>query len=131
MRNVFRKPLTWMVIAECVVVAALILVAWTVIGSAVQQAAAAPGAQPSSSAPAGSAETPSPDGPPTAGPTAHAPLPGLNLDTAFWRVRLVELNRDQVFFEQLEWRIVHSGMDVAKRYLETVVLPSLARAERQ
>ena len=128
MRQLLRNPLTWMVIAECVVVAALIFVAWNAIDSAVQQTAAAPGAQ-TSAAPADTA-TASPDAPPVAGPTARAPLPGLNLDSAFWRVRLSELNRDQVFFEQLEWRIVHSGMDVAQRYLETVVLPSLARAER-
>ena len=128
MRQLLRNPLTWMVIAECVVVAALIFVAWNAIDSAVQETAAAPGAQ-TSAAPADTA-TASPDAPPVAGPTARAPLPGLNLDSAFWRVRLSELNRDQVFFEQLEWRIVHSGMDVAQRYLETVVLPSLARAER-
>lgn len=128
MRALFWKPLTWMVIAECVVVAALIFVAWNVIGS-VHHAAAAPRAQSSAAAPPGSA-TPSPDEMSVASPTARSPLPGLNLDSAFWRLRLSELNRDQVFFEQLEWRIVHSGMDAARRYLETVVLPSLARAER-
>ena len=129
MRELLRKPLTWMVIAECVVVTALVIVAWNVIGAAVQQAVAAQGAQ-SSAASAGSAETPSPEDLAVASPTARAPLPGLNIDSAFWRIRLSELNRDQVFFEQLEWRIVHSGMDAAQRYLETVVLPSLARAER-
>jgi hypothetical protein len=45
-------------------------------------------------------------------------------------MRLGQLNRDQVIFEQLEWRLVHSAMDTLQRYLETVVLPSIARAER-
>ncbi len=60
-----------------------------------------------------------------------AQLPGLNLSSAFWRARLGQLNRDQVFFEQLEWRIIHSAMDAVNRYLETVVLPSIAGAERR
>ena len=55
----------------------------------------------------------------------------LNLSSAFWRLRLGRLNQDQVFFEQLEWRIVHDAMDAAQRYVETVVLPSIARAERR
>jgi hypothetical protein len=57
-------------------------------------------------------------------------LPGLNLDARFWQLRLSQLNRDQVFFEQLEWRVVKSAMDAAQGYLETVVLPSITRAER-
>jgi hypothetical protein len=52
------------------------------------------------------------------------------LNAAFWRLRLDRLNQDQVIFEQLEWHIVHNAMDAAKRYVETVVLPSIARAER-
>jgi hypothetical protein len=56
-------------------------------------------------------------------------LPGLNLDSWFWRQRLAEINREQVVLEQLEWRIVHSAMATLKQYLETVVLPSVRRAE--
>ena len=33
-------------------------------------------------------------------------------------------------FEQLEWRVIHVAMDAARGYLETVVLPSVDRAER-
>ena len=54
----------------------------------------------------------------------------LNLDSAFWRDRLQQLNRDQVIFERLEWRIVHNAMDAARRYLETVVLPAIEEAEK-
>ncbi|TAN31523.1 hypothetical protein EPN29_12760 [bacterium] len=134
MRNLWRKPLTWMVLGECAVVAALILAAWNVIAAATQPVAAALAAQnPSRDSVAGaSAEggsTPAP-GLSTHRPPARSPLPGLNLDRAFWRIRLGQLNRDQVDFEQLEWGIVHSAMDAARRYLETVVLPSVERAER-
>jgi hypothetical protein len=58
-------------------------------------------------------------------------LPGLNLDTAFWRNHLTQLNREQVILEQIEWRIVHNAMNVMRRYLETVVLPSITQAERR
>jgi hypothetical protein len=58
-------------------------------------------------------------------------LPGLNLDTAFWRNHLSQLNREQVILEQIEWRIVHNAMNVMRRYLETVVLPSITQAERR
>jgi hypothetical protein len=58
-------------------------------------------------------------------------LPGLNLDTVFWRNHLSQLNREQVILEQIEWRIVHNAMNVIRRYLETVVLPSITQAERR
>jgi hypothetical protein len=57
-------------------------------------------------------------------------LPGLNVDSRFWRQRLAELNQGENAFEQLEWRIVHAGMDAARRYVKSVVMPALARAER-
>jgi hypothetical protein len=63
-------------------------------------------------------------------PAPRPLLPGLNLDTRFWRNHLGQLNREQVILEQIEWRIVHNAMDVIRRYLETVVLPSVSRAER-
>ena len=104
-----------MVIAECVVVALLIVVVWNVIAaSAVQHAAAAPAQAVTVGA----------------GPTSQVQLPGLNMNGGFWRVRLDQLNRDQVFFGQLERRIVRNAMDAAQGYLETVVLPSTTRAER-
>ena len=62
---------------------------------------------------------------------APTPVPGLNLDTNFWRLRLAELNHGEASFEALEWKLVHSAMDAAHRYVESVVLPSIARAERR
>jgi len=61
---------------------------------------------------------------------ADALLSGLNLDSRFWRQRLGELNQGENSFEQLEWRMVQAGMDAARRYVKSVVMPALARAER-
>lgn len=129
MRNLLRKPLTWMILAEFAVVAALTLMAWHVLAAHPrQQTAAPPGAATSAGSPAATAQA-SPVVPTPAKAVARQ-LPGLNVDSAFWRLRLVELNRDEAAFEQLEWRIVHSAMDTTRRYIESVVLPSVLQAER-
>ena len=127
MRNLLRKPLTWMVIAECIVVAGLVLLVWSLVVSAAAQHPGMAQVQ-AADAPWGPA-TPSPELS-TPRSKAHPQLPGLNLDAGFWRTRLGQLNRDQMSFEQLEWRIVHHAMEVMHRYLETVVLPAITRAER-
>jgi len=130
MRNLLRQPLTWMVIAECVVVALLILVVWNVVATAAVQRAATAPAQAIDS-PAAPSDSPLPEMSVGAGQARQIQLPGLNVDAGFWRSRLNQLNRDQVFFEQLEWRIVRNAMDAAQAYLETVVLPSITRAEQR
>ena len=128
MRKLLRQPLTWMVIAECVVVTMLIVVVWNVVAAAaVQHAAAAPPQAVDS--PATASDSPLPDVTVGAGQARQVQLPGLNIDAGFWRSRLNQLNRDQVFFEQLEWRITRNAMDAAQGYLDTVVLPSITRAE--
>ena len=128
MRNLIRTPLTWLVLAEFLVVGALIAVAWNVAGGAARAAQGAP----SLSVPLSSDDgaSPLPDIPQTGTPGLRGPLPGLNLDTVFWRLRLQQLNRDQVILEELEWRIVHGAMEALHRYLETVVMPSIQAAER-
>jgi hypothetical protein len=129
MRKLIRSPLTWMVAAEVAVVVALAVVAWNVLVPATRPAAASPALVP----PDASADvsTPLPDLPVLNPQHQLGPLPGLNLDSGFWRERLAQLNRDQVDLEQLEWRIVHSAEDAAKHYVETVVLPAIQRAERE
>ncbi len=128
MRNLIRSPLTWMVLLEFVVVGFLVVVAWNFIATATRPAFASPSLEvPSSSGDVGSSL---PDLSAAARPGPRGPLPGLNLESAFWRVRLAQLNREQVVLEQLEWRIVHSAMEALKRYLETVVLPAILRAEK-
>lgn len=127
MRYLLRKPLTWMILAECIVVATLALLVWHLFAASHDQAAAAP---------LGASAPLSPDATASASPglpilpnAIARQLPGLNVDPGFWRLRLAELNRDEAAFEQLEWRIVHSAMDTTQRYVESVVLPSVMRAE--
>ena len=127
MRNLIRTPLTWLVLAEFAVVGALMVVTWNVVGSAARGGLAAP--QSAAPAPATDDPSPLPDIPEPSRPGLRGPLPGLNLDSAFWRQRLQELNRDQALFVELEWRVVHASMDAIHRYLETVVLPSIRAAE--
>ncbi|HEY8862704.1 MAG TPA: hypothetical protein VIO37_00845 [Candidatus Dormibacteraeota bacterium] len=130
MRNLLRKPLTWIVIGECVVVAVLLVVVWNVVAASVMRHAV--GAQVQAvEAPAKTFSSPLPDLGRVTKPAPRLQLPGLNLDAGFWRNHLTQLNREQVILEQIEWRIVHNAMDVIHRYLETVVLPSISRAERR
>ncbi len=127
MRNLVRKPLTWMVVAECVVVAALLTIVWNlVVPAAVHHMSVGPVV---ADAPSVDATPSLPAIPESEPPQVPGPLPGLNVDSGFWKARLGALNQDQVFFEQLEWRLVHTAMDAARRYLESVVLPSVTHAE--
>lgn len=126
MRNVLRSPLTWMIVLEFVVVGALVALAWTMVASASRPALASPavgGPEPTDDA------TPALPDLPLLSPGTHGPVPGLNLDSRFWRSRLAQLNRDEALLVQLEWRIVHSAMDAIQRYVETVVLPAIRHAE--
>ena|ERR1700737_2997442 len=122
-----RNPLTWMVITELVVVSLLVVAAWNVLATAAKPVLASPALQ----LPGSAAEPSRPGLPDQSGkrPDQRGPLPGLNLDSTFWQQRLRQLNREQAYFEQLEWRIVHAAMDSLKRYLDTVVLPSIVHAE--
>jgi hypothetical protein len=129
MRNMLRKPLTWVVIAECVVVAVLLVVVWNVVAASVTRHALGAPVQ-AVEAPTKTFSSPLPGLGRVTKPALRPLLPGLNLDTGFWRNHLGQLNREQVILEQIEWRIVHNAMDVIRRYLETVVLPSVSRAER-
>src|SRR5437763_12755470 len=116
MRNFIRSPLTWAVVAELLVVGALLVVAWNAIGSAARTAVAIPAVAAPAAGPTDEA-VPLPDIPAVTGQGARGPLPGLNLDSAFWRSKLAELNRDQAALAQLEWRVVHAGMVAAKDYV--------------
>jgi hypothetical protein len=117
MRNLLRKPLPWIVICECAIVAALAMVAWQMVAS-----------QPVSPGSGVLAAAPTPANAQAAAPVDPL-LRGLNLDSRFWRQRLGELNQGENSLEQLEWRIVHAATDTARRYVKSVVMPALARAE--
>jgi len=130
MGRLLVKPLTWMVLAEIVVVAAFVGVAWHMVAGVTHNPVVPLVLPPSTAAPDdASAPDVSPDliNPPDPG---VAPLlPGLNVDPAFWRVRLAALNEAEAQVEALEWRIVHSAMDTVKRYVDSVVVPAVERAE--
>ena len=131
MRKFIRSPLTWLVVAEMVVVGGLLVVAWNVVGSSPHAVAGAPvQAAPPAVSDSSIDTSPLPDIPGLTGQGVRGPLPGLNLNSAFWRSRLVELNRDQVLLAQLEWRLVHAAMAAAESYVKDVVLPAVRRAER-
>jgi hypothetical protein len=126
MFNWIRNPLTWMVFAELVVVSLLVVVAWNVVATVAKPALASPVLQWP-----GSEAAPSRPAPPDVSgnkPDQRGPLPGLNLDSGFWQQRLRQLNREEAYFEQLEWRIVHAATDTIKRYLDVVVLPAIVHA---
>ncbi|MEO8745185.1 MAG: hypothetical protein ABI334_01290 [Candidatus Dormiibacterota bacterium] len=127
MRKLLRKPLTWMVVAECFLMAVLFVLVWNMAASAAVHHAAS--AAPAPDATTDVAASPLPAVPATDPPASRGPLPGLNVDPGFWRTRLRELNGDQVFFEQLEWRIVHSATNAMKDYIESVVMPAVVHAE--
>jgi hypothetical protein len=128
MRNLIRSPLTWLVAAEIVVLGAIVAVAWNVVASAGHSSVP----QSIAEAPQAGEDTGSniPELPQLQNPASRGPLPGLAVDPSFWRQRLGNLNADQVYLEQLEWQIVRSTEDAINRYLETVVLPAISRAER-
>jgi hypothetical protein len=130
MRKMLRKPLTWIVVGECLVVAVLLVVVWNAVAASVMRHAVGWPVQ-ASEAPAKAFSSPLPGLGGITKPSPRPQLPGLNLDAGFWRDRLSQLNREQVILEQIEWRIVHNAMNVMHRYLETVVLPSISRAERR
>jgi hypothetical protein len=127
MRRLVRAPLTWMIVAECAVVGALLLVAWHVIAGVAAPGPAAPLIFPAVEASPAETTLPAAGLPP--GASTHGPPPGLNVGIAFWRLRLAGLNRDQAEFEAMEWRITHAVMEAARDYLETVVLPAVRHAE--
>lgn len=117
-----------MVAAELAVVTALVVVAWNVVASANRSVPIVPVIQ----APDVTSDpsSPLPQVPDVNRHASRGPLPSLNLDSAFWRDRLAQLNADQMELARLEWQLVHSAMAAAQHYVETVVLPAVHRAEQ-
>jgi hypothetical protein len=132
--TLFRPPLVFLVMAEAALVAVLGAVSWHVwqdrFGSAPAAVASQPAAPPSFTTrqPAlpGSPSPPATTPPPT--PQA-GPSPGVRSDSSFLARELVELNRVEQTFEDLEWRATKAIVDGIQRYLEGVVLPSIERSE--
>src|SRR3989442_14757259 len=111
-----------MVMAELVVVVALVLVAWHTFAGAL-----GPRSTPEIGFPAAEA-SPADTALPAAGVTAgggayHGPFPGLNLGIGFWRSHLGNLNRDEAAFEALEWRVTPAVMAGGRALVETGAPP--------
>lgn len=129
MQALLRKPLTWMIVAEVCVLAALFGVTIHVLAGARHDSLPALILPEATALPDTPFADVSPDvlSPPE--PSGTQLLPGLNVDPAFWRARLAGLNEAEAQFEALEWRIVHSALDTVERYVDTVVVPAVERAE--
>jgi hypothetical protein len=120
-----------MVIGEIIVVTALGLVSWHMLAGVAAGGPPAPLVIPQATVPPDGGGVPDvPAGVLTPPGSTTAPLlPGLNVDPAFWRARLAALNEAEAQVEALEWRIVHSALDTIRRYVDSVVLPAVERAE--
>ena len=116
----------WIVLCEVLVMFALFAVSWRVY-QAHRPVPSAGAASPTALAPAAGSPLPSESSPslrpnPTAAPSSRPPQ-------AF-PVDLGQLNRDQAELERAEDALLTSLVRAAGGYLETVVLPAVARAER-
>src|SRR5260370_6288405 len=109
MRRLVRAPLTWMIVAECVVVGTLLLVAWHVIAGVAAPGHAAPLSFPAVEASPADAALPA-AGVTSAGGKTHGPPPGLNVGVAFWRVRLSSLTPGPAGVAGMAWRIARAGI---------------------
>jgi hypothetical protein len=134
----FRPPLVWLVSAEVVLVAILGAVAWHVWQERMPIGGHAAAGVPQVTAPAlgptsrpGSRPRPQSPAPPVPGTTPRAgPTPGIRTDPDFLSRQLVELNRVEATFADLEWRVTRAVVDAIQRYVQGVVLPSIERSER-
>src|SRR5260370_10992492 len=109
MGRLVRAALTWMIVAECVVVGTLLLVAWHVVAGVVAPGPAAPLIFPAVEASPADTALPA-AGAPSAGAKPHGPPPGLNVGIAFWRLRPSSLDRGPAELEAMGLQVTHAGM---------------------
>src|SRR5258708_21445832 len=98
MRHLIRKPITWMVAAEIVVVAALVVASWYFLAGGRPSSDLQALLLPSSTPQADSAASIPPDALVPPQPSAMRLLPGLNVDPTFWQKRLEPRDRAQAHF---------------------------------
>ena len=142
MRRLLTLPLSYLVIAETLVVAALGFAGWRLLERirTPSPASAVVAATPAAAGPrASSTTTPQPAAPPrvTAPPRATAAPPGPALpavgsatDPAYWAGRLGRLNSDQADLQKLQWQVIQAVKSAAERYLREVVLTAVTAAQR-
>ena len=143
-RLLFRPPLVYVTITECVLIAAIIALTLHIWhsrqpgnaspGQAAVAAQAGPAATSTSSRAGRSSGTapttpiPSPFPAPGPGSPQAGPTPGTRTDSAFVSRQMNELNRVEATFEDLEWRMTKAIADGIEHYVEHVVLPSIDRS---
>jgi hypothetical protein len=127
-RRLLRMPLAWLIMGEVVLTMLLGAWAWHVFGSTQRQPAVG-SEEPiwTQPAPSRTASPPAfPVRPAHVSPAARA-VPGASLDG---RPDLDRLNHEQAAWEAAEWRIVSTLIQAGKAYIDRVVMPAIARAER-
>ena len=140
-RLLFRPPLVWVTIAECILVSAIGILTWHVWQGrhpsaqvAAQVAAASPISRPSAPGMAGGDRQLRPPVSPSPAPAGPAPgtgpPPGTRTDPAFLSRQMVELNRAEAMLANLEWRMTKALVDGMQYYIEHVVLPGIERSEQ-
>ncbi|MBO0683737.1 MAG: hypothetical protein J2P45_11310 [Candidatus Dormibacteraeota bacterium] len=124
-----RRVLGLLVAGELAVVGVLGAVAWHA-----WQLNQLPVAPPASPVPrSGTAPPSTPSAAPTVGVPAPSPTatPGLQSSPSFLQGQAQAFSRDEAYLEGVEWKIVHAVMDGASTYIHNVVLPAIARAQRE
>lgn len=130
LRTCLRRPMTWMVVIEILLVAGLLLTAWRVWDDRQHPARAgattmAPGvALPT---PARSSRAPA-STPPIVPSTSPSAAPPPRLDADFIRAQMQRLGHDESTVEHLQWQLVDTVMQWAHRYIDEVVVPSVEAA---
>lgn len=131
LRQLGRRPLTWLFVAEALVVLAFAYAAWKVVEShlgsrppAAWSALPGLGSLPQP-VPSPAAAGPSP--PATAGTRVTAgPTPGLSRTVPFGH----RLNSDYAAWYDSEWRLTSVIAGWMRAYVEHVIVPAIERAER-
>jgi hypothetical protein len=122
-----RRPLTWLVAGEIVVMLALFGLAWHLLQTrqppapavAMLRPPASPSAPPSSATASATLE-------PSPGPTPHT---GLATDLPTWTAQFAFINRDQAAWQKAEWNLLQAAVKAIRDYIEKVVLPAVTRVE--
>lgn len=139
MKARLRQPLLWIVVAEVLVMFALLAVSWRVYESH-RTATMGAAAQPAPPAEEATSDPPRPQ--PVASPVRATPRPGAgpspgakptprpSAAPSGFPVDLGQLNRGQAELEKIEEAGLARLLDAMRAYLERVVLPSVRRAER-
>jgi hypothetical protein len=122
-----RRPLTWLVAGEIVVMVALFALAWHLLQT--HQAPVPPieiSRPVPSPSPASTPAVPTAAIQPSERPTPHA---GLATDPATWIEQFAFINRDQAAWQKAEWNLLQAAVKAIRDYVDNVVLPALTRAE--